>query len=178
MAYSAIIGGTDGPTSIFIAGKLGNITCGWFNLFGLIMVICMMIPNIIFAIKCKEGFENYWYKKWLDILEQIGRFGCFGFMIINVPGTYAGFYSIEAYFIYHIIDIIVIAIYCLIWILCFKKYSVFRTLALSILPSFVFLFSGIMIQSWLLTIAAVIFAPCHIMISYQNEKYRPKQDRE
>lgn len=30
----------------------------WFNLFGLIFVAVIMIPNIIFAVKCKDGFEN------------------------------------------------------------------------------------------------------------------------
>lgn len=28
----------------------------WINVFGLIFVAVIMIPNIIFAIKCKGGF--------------------------------------------------------------------------------------------------------------------------
>ena len=28
------------------------------NVFGLVMMVVIMIPNIIFAAKCKEGFEN------------------------------------------------------------------------------------------------------------------------
>ena len=28
----------------------------WINVFGLIFVAVIMIPNIIFAIKCKSGF--------------------------------------------------------------------------------------------------------------------------
>lgn len=28
----------------------------WFNLFGLIFVAVILIPNIIFAAKCKDGF--------------------------------------------------------------------------------------------------------------------------
>lgn len=30
----------------------------WINIFGLIFVVVIMIPNIIFAIKCKDGFTN------------------------------------------------------------------------------------------------------------------------
>ena len=30
----------------------------WLNVFGLIFICVIMIPNIIFAIKCKDGFEN------------------------------------------------------------------------------------------------------------------------
>ena len=29
----------------------------WFNVFGLIFIVVIMIPNIVFAIKCKEGFD-------------------------------------------------------------------------------------------------------------------------
>ena len=98
-----------------------------------------MIPNIIFAFKCKDGFVNKWENKYVDVMEQVGRFGCFGFMIINIPGTWFGWWSDEA-------------------------------LALSIIPSFLFLFSGIMSRSVLLIIAAVLFAPSHIVISYRNAK--------
>lgn len=129
-----------------------------------------MIPNIVFAIKCKDGFENKWNNKAVEILEQIGRFGCFGFMIINIPGTWFGWWSDEAFAIYLIINAILVLIYCTIWIVCFRKNSVFRALSLSIIPSVIFLFSGIMCRSVLLIASAVIFAPCHIMISYKNTK--------
>ena len=59
----------------------------WFNIFGLIFIAIIMIPNIIYAMKCKEGFVNKWSNKIVELLEQIGRFGCFGFMIINIPGA-------------------------------------------------------------------------------------------
>ena len=59
---------------------------------------------------------------------------------------------------------------CIIWIVCFQKNTIFRALALSILPSVLFLFSGIMSRSVLLILSAVIFAPCHILISYKNAK--------
>jgi hypothetical protein len=71
---------------------------------------------------------------------------------------------------YMIVNALLVGLYCGIWILCWKKNSVFRALALSILPSGVFLFSGIMSRSILLTVAAVLFAPAHIYISYRNAK--------
>lgn len=139
-----------------------------FNIFGLIFIAIIMIPNIIYAIKCKEGFINKWSNKTVELLEQIGRFGCFGFMIINIPGTWFGWWSDEAFAAYLIVNVILVLSYCTIWIICFKKNTVFRALALSILPSVLFLFSGIMSRSVLLMISAVIFAPCHIIISYKN----------
>lgn len=143
----------------------------WLNVFGLVMVAVIMIPNILFAMKCKDGFVNKWNNKSVETVEQIGRFGCFGFMIINIPGTWFGWWSDEAFAVYLVVDAVLVTLYCVIWAVCFRKSSVFRALALSIIPSVLFLFSGIMSRSILLTIAAVLFAPSHILISYQNAKW-------
>jgi len=140
----------------------------WLNSFGILFISIIMIPNIIYAIKCKDGFANKWQNKIVEVFEQIGRFGCFGFMIIYIPGTWFGWWSDEAFAVYLIGNVLLILLYCGIWIICFKKNTVFRALALSILPSVVFLFSGIMSRSVLLILSAVIFAPCHILISYKN----------
>lgn len=142
----------------------------WFNIFGLVFIVIIMIPNIIFAIKCKDGFDNKWNNKIIEILEQIGRFGCFGFMIINIPKTWFGFWSDEAFAIYLIVDTILVLLYCVIWFICRKKNNIFKALSLSVIPSVIFLFSGIMARSVLLIVSALIFAPCHIMISYKNAK--------
>lgn len=142
----------------------------WLNVFGLVLVAVIMIPNILFAMKCKDGFVNKWNNKSVETVEQIGRFGCFGFMIINIPGTWFGWWSDEAFAVYLVVDAVLVTLYCVIWAVCFRKSSVFRALALSIIPSVLFLFSGIMSRSILLTIAAVLFAPSHILISYQNAK--------
>lgn len=140
----------------------------WFNVFGLIFMSVIMIPNIVFAIKCKDGFNNSWKNKTVEVLEQVGRIGCFVFMVINIPGTCFGFRSDEAFAVYLIADSAAVIAYCLIWIICFRRNSMFRAVALSVLPSAVFIFSGIISNSVLLTAAALIFAPCHIVISCKN----------
>lgn len=143
---------------------------GWINIFGLVFMVIIMIPNVIFALKCKDGFENKWENKFIEVLEQIGRYGCFAFMVINIPKTWFGWASDEAFALYLIVDTVLIIAYCVIWAVCFKKNSVFRALSLSMIPSVIFLFSGIMSRSVLLMISALIFAPCHILISYKNAR--------
>ena len=140
----------------------------WFNLFGLLFIAVIMIPNIIFAVKCKDGFENKWSNKTAEFIEQVGRFGCFSFMIFHIPGTCFGWWSEEAFAVYLIANALLVALYCVIWVVCFRKNTVFKALALSIIPSVVFLFSGIMCRSVLLILSAVLFAPTHILISYKN----------
>ena len=127
-----------------------------------------MVPNIVFAVKCKEGFVNNWSNKYIEIAEQIGRFGCFGFMIINIPGTCYGWINNKFFVLYLITDFILTAAYCAVWAVCFKQPGLFRSIALSVIPSVLFLLSGILTRSVLLIISAVIFAPCHILISYKN----------
>ena len=142
----------------------------WINVFGAVFMVIIMMPNIIYVLKCKDGFENKWNNKGVEIVEQIGRFGCFGFMVINIPGTWFGWWSDEAFAMYIMANMVLIILYCVIWIICFKKNTLFKALALSIIPSVIFLFSGIMSRSILLIIASMLFAPAHILISYKNVK--------
>ena len=37
----------------------------WFNVFGLIFIAVIMIPDVVFAIKCKDGFDNKWNNKYV-----------------------------------------------------------------------------------------------------------------
>ena len=127
-----------------------------------------MIPNIIFALKHKEAFENRYHNKTIEIIEQIGRFGCFGFMIFNIPTTWFGWWSDEAFAIYLMVDAVLIVLYCTIWVIYWRKNNVFKAMAFSIIPSAIFLFSGIMCRSILLIISSLLFAPAHIFISYKN----------
>lgn len=140
----------------------------WFNIFGLVFITAIMIPNIIFALKHKEAFENRYHNKTIEIIEQIGRFGCFGFMIFNIPTTWFGWWSDEAFAIYLMVDAVLIVLYCTIWVIYWRKNNVFKAMALSIIPSAIFLFSGIMCRSILLIISSLLFAPAHIFISYKN----------
>ena len=140
----------------------------WINFFGLIIMIIVMIPNIIFAFKHKDGFENKWKNKTLETFEQIGRVGCFVFMVVHIPGLCLGFASHLDFVIYMIVDSFLVFLYCLIWILCFHKKSVFRALSLSSIPSLLFIVSGIFNRCLLLIVMAIIFSVSHITLSYKN----------
>lgn len=140
----------------------------WLNVFGLMFMCVIMIPNAIFALKQKGIFNGKYKNKALEITEQLGRFGCFGFMIFNVPATWLGWWSDEAFAVYLIVNALLVALYYIVWVICWRKNSKFRALALSVIPSALFLFSGIMSRSALLIFSALLFAPTHIFISYKN----------
>ena len=150
---------------------VGENMMEWINIFGAVFIAVIMVPNIIFTLKCKDGFENKWNNKGVEVVEQIGRFGCFGFMVVNIPGTWFGWWSDEAFAIYLIVNVVLIILYCVIWIICFRNNTILKALTLSIIPSVIFIFSGIMSRSVLLIVASLLFAPAHILISYKNAKY-------
>ena len=58
----------------------------YINLFGLSFMGVFMVPNIIFAIRNKDSFENIYHNKSLETVEEIGRYGCFVFMIFMESG--------------------------------------------------------------------------------------------
>jgi len=143
---------------------------GWFNVYGLIILILMMIPNIIDAKKHPEHFENHFSNKALEIFEQIGRIGSFLLMVINIPGLYRGFWLENGKTVYLVVNSVLLLIYLSGWIIMRNRNPVARAYLLSITPSLIFIFSGVMLMYYPLIIVAIIFAICHIIISVKNAK--------
>lgn len=140
----------------------------WFNIYGLVFVTVILIPNIVFAATHKDGFENKYQNKTVEFFEQIGRFSCFGFMFLSPPVICQGFWFDGAKMAYIIVGMVLVMLYCLGWVVFWRENSVRKALALSILPSVLFFESGVLILHIPLIILSVIFAFCHITISYKN----------
>lgn len=164
MSYS-VIGGADGPTSIFLAGKIGDMGIfNWFSVFGLIIVVLMLIPNIIYAVKFRNIKESQ-VRRWILILEQIGRYASMFFMVVQLIDM--GFSSVNLFLIYLIGNVILLLVYWIVWILFFIKQSAGKQMALAIIPSVIFLLSGITQMYILLIISALVFGAAHIYITYK-----------
>ena len=160
----SIIGGSDGPTAVFIAGKLGM---DWLNVFGLILVILLLIPNMVYAIKFKDQ-KNPCTNKFMNILEQIGRYACMFLMVFNIGIAEFGFGSVGAFLIYIIGNVLLMLSYWVIWILYFHKQSFGKQIALAILPTGLFLLSGITMQHCLLRLFGLVFGVGHVYVTYKN----------
>ena len=145
-----------------------NLIMSWFNFWGLIIIILILIPNIFSVVLDKSSFENKFDYKPIMVLEQIGRYLCLSLMIFNIPYTYFGFWFNNALYIYIAVNIILIIVYYLGWIIFRKSKCAVKMLWLSIIPTIIFLFSGIMVSSIPLIAAALIFGVGHITISYKN----------
>ena len=140
----------------------------WFNLTGLIFVVVLLIPNIIYAVTNKGGFVDNYHNKFIEAGEQIGRFGCFILMFIQLPFVTLGYIYYGAQTLYLILGIVLLALYCGGWIVFRKGNCMAKALTLSILPSVLFLESGILTLNIPLIVLSVVFAICHITISCKN----------
>lgn len=129
-----------------------------------------MIPNIVYGITHKNDLVNTYKNKIAIILEQVGRYACMLFMVFNIPYTWIGFYFSFGETVYLIVNAILIIAYCITWIVTWKKSGIVKALLLSIIPSLMFIFSGIMIVSIPLIIFSILFAILHILISVKNAK--------
>jgi len=140
----------------------------------------IMIPNIIYAVKQKDGMALESHNKMIIIAEQIGRYGCFvlmifnipytyfALMIFNIPYTYFNFWFANSLAVYLSVNGALCLTYLIFWIVCWNRNGKLKALTLSIIPSIIFLFDGIVLANIPLIVCAVIFAVSHIYISCKN----------
>ncbi len=162
---TSIIGGADGPTSVFLAGELGSGSV--INVFGLIIILLILVPNIIYAIKVKDH-QNKCQNKFMNVLEQIGRYGCMFLMVFNIGVFEFGFNSVEMIMVYLFGNLILLTSYLAIWVLFLKKPEYPKQISLAVIPTIIFLLSGITMMHVLLIIFGIIFGVGHIYVTYQN----------
>ena len=90
---------------------------GWINLFGAGIVVLIMIPNIIFALKQKQSKTGTDIPKCLSVCEQIGRYGYIILMWLPLFVWEFGFGSAEELIIYLIANGVLLLGYYLFWVL-------------------------------------------------------------
>ena len=142
---------------------------GWINLFGGIFVILMLIPNIVYAVKNKDE-KNLCSNKFMNIIEQIGRYTCIVLMWFPLLVWKFGFSTSTEMVIYMLLNILLLFAYWILFAIYMKKKKMGLALSLAIIPSCIFLFSGILLRHWLLVGFACLFATGHIFVTYINAK--------
>ena len=140
---------------------------GWINVFGAITVILMLIPNIVYAIKNK-GEKNFCANRFMNIVEQVGRYACIVLMWMPLLVWKFGFASVLDMMLYMACNGLLLAAYWIAFAFYMKRRTVRLAIVLAVLPSCIFLLSGILLQHWLLVAFAILFAIGHIYVTYKN----------
>lgn len=139
----------------------------WINIYGLVIVILLLIPNVMFAVKL-HSFENKCRNRTMIILEQLGRYGSMFFMVFSIGLYESGFPSKTAFVLWLIITALLLLLYWLFWFLFFRSPHTKLPILLAVLPSALFVANGILLRHWLLIICGILFSIGHIYITYQN----------
>ena len=139
-----------------------------FNYFGVIFIIVLLLPNIYASIFKKELFVNKFDDRLLIKLENIGRYLCMILMVINIQDLYGGFKSVEAFVAYLGINIILLGLYYIVWFIFYKFNNIYKNMILGIIPSLMFIISGILQNNLLLIISGIVFAYAHLKIIWKN----------
>ncbi|MDF2486820.1 MAG: hypothetical protein K0R46_2988 [Herbinix sp.] len=143
----------------------------WINIFGLIIVVLMLLPNILYAY-LKKPAENQCKNKAMNALEQIGRYGSMFLMVFNIGIFEFGFYSNKAFAVWLICTVALLLFYWLYWFLYFSDPKITSAMLLAIIPSLIFVSSGFFLRHWLLVIFGAIFSVGHIYVTYQNNSMK------
>ena len=141
---------------------------GWINVFGAIIVILLLIPNIVYAIKNKDE-KNLCTNRLMNIAEQIGRYACIVLVWFPLIVWKFGFASVFEMVLYMVCNGTLLVAYLILFAVYMKHKTVRLALLLAILPSCIFLLSGVLLRHWLLVGFAVLFAVGHIYVTYQNQ---------
>ena len=140
---------------------------GWINVFGAVIVVLMLIPNIVYAIQNK-GEKNLCTNRFMNVVEQIGRYACIVLMWLPLFVWKFGFASVLEMVLYMACNGMLLAAYWIAFADYMKRKTARLALVLAVLPVCIFLLSGILLRHWLLAGFAVLFAVGHIYVTYKN----------
>ena len=140
---------------------------GWINVFGGIIVVLMLIPNIVYAVRNRDE-KNLCTNRLMNVIEQIGRCACIVLMWLPLLRWKFGFQSVFEMLLYLFGNGALLLAYWIVFFRHMRKKSKASALTLAVLPSCIFLLSGILLRHWLLTGFAVLFAVGHIYVTLKN----------
>lgn len=142
---------------------------GWINGWGATIVIIMLIPNIIFTIR-NPHLENKCENVIMNTIEQVGRYTSMALMIVPVLAWKFGFKSVLEMIFYVVVTSVLLLLYLVVWFFYLKSQSKNKAIILALLPTMIFVISGILLRHWLLMIAGILFGIGHIYVTLQNSK--------
>jgi hypothetical protein len=139
----------------------------WINTLGMLVVLLMLLPNIVYAFRYK-GAENRCHSVVMNLIEQVGRYGSMFLLSFNIGVAENGFSSKTAFAVWLLSMGVLMLGYWIGWLFYFRKPLPVLALALAILPSLMFLLSGILQRHWLLLLTAMLFTAGHIYVTVCN----------
>lgn len=142
----------------------------YFNLYGIPVIAIILIPNIIFAIIDKEEkTDTMPLNRGLKAFEQIGRITVIFFMICSFGIIGDGFLSQYMRNFWIITTAFLLVLYIVCFVFYYRSRAHALAMALAIVPSVIFILTGLLEQDPPLLMFAIIFAIGHIYVTSKTK---------
>ena len=141
---------------------------GWINWINIAVVDCLICINLVAV---RKGVAGSFCSKYpvVNVMEQIGRYGCMAFMILPVftSGWEFGFRTVAEMLIWIWLTILLLVTYLIFWM---KKEKGKRGIlyGLAMIPVILFLMNGILLRHPVLIAASLIFGVFHCVVVREN----------
>ncbi len=140
---------------------------GWINVFGAVIVVFLMVPNVVYAIRNKDE-KNLCTNQYMNVMEQIGRYACIVLMWFPLLVWKFSFASAFEMPVYLAGNGVLLVAYWIVFAQYLKERNTSRALILAVLPACIFLLSGLLLRHWLLVGFSLLFAIGHIYVTQKN----------
>lgn len=142
---------------------------GPINAAGGIIVVLMIVPNILYALR-NPGAKNKCASKAMNLLEQAGRYGSMALMVLPLGVWKFGFPSLGDLLLWLFGNSALLLLYWVCWIPYLRRPGRKLALALAVIPTCIFILSGQTLRHWLLVISGIMFGIGHIFVTLENNK--------
>lgn len=142
---------------------------GWINAVNAFAVVFLIVVNLI---AFRRGIAGNFKSRHavVNVLEQIGRYGCMALMVLPLTAGWEFGFSSERRMVAHLLSTaLLLAVYALLWL--FKRSGKTAVLyGLAAIPPMLFLLNGLLLRHHALTAFALLFGAAHLWIVTENTR--------
>lgn len=141
----------------------------WLNLPGLLAMLMLLAPNILYAARHPNARKSC-RSKGLLVLEQIGRYGCMVLMCLPMGLLAYGYAAPGWAVVWLTLATTLVFVYWAVWVLYFRKAGIACALTLALVPAALFLLSGLLWRNIPLVALSLLFGYAHTRITAVNAR--------
>ena len=140
---------------------------GWISAVNAAVVVFLIAVNMIAAHRDVAG--NYRSRRAVvNVLEQIGRYGCMALMILPLTTGWEFGFTAEWRMIAWLLSTALLpALYAVLWFLK-RRAGTAVLYGLAVVPAVLLLLNGLLLRHWLLAACALLFGAAHLAVVCEN----------
>ncbi len=124
------------------------------------LVLAILLPNILLGKHARRDHSGV--PRAVLLLENIGRYGCMLLMVLPLFVGEFGYGSVAAMVISLGLNLLLLILYWVFWLQYLRRKGQLEAVLLAVLPTSMFLCTGVALGHWALVGMAAVFGACHV----------------